>query len=83
MINKKQLLIVGAIPTLMRLATEDTDRNVRKKATTAISSAVRNFQAGLDEAVKHAPAELKPSEKLDAMDMESVDILIGKMRESI
>jgi len=67
----------------MRLATEDTERDVRKKATTALSSAVRNFQPGLDAAVAAAPDKFKPKEKLDATDMESVDVLIGKMRESL
>lgn len=66
----------------MRLATEDTNKMVRKRAATAISRAVRNFPPGLDEAVSHAPAEFKPKEKLDAHDMESVDILINKLRGS-
>jgi hsp70-interacting protein len=81
--NNSQLLIVGAIPTLVRLATEDADQKVRKKAITALSSAVRNFQAGLDASLEHMPAEFKPQQKLDATDMESVDILINKLRESV
>jgi len=78
-----QLLIVGALPTLVRLATTDVEKKVRKKAITALSSSVRNFQAALDEVVSHMPAEYKPQEKLDANDMDSVDILINKLRESI
>jgi hsp70-interacting protein len=78
-----QLLIVGAIPILVRLATEDTEKKVRKKATTALSSAVRNFQAGLDAALSSVPAEYKPKEELDANDMDSVDILINKLRDRI
>jgi hsp70-interacting protein len=81
--NSMQLLIVGAIPTLVRLATEDVEKKVRKKATTALSSAVRNFQAGLDAALSSVPAEYKPKDKLDANNMESVDVLINKLRESI
>jgi hsp70-interacting protein len=80
--NNSQLLIVGAIPTLVRLATKDTDQKVRKKAITALSSAVRNFQAGLDASLEHMPAEFKPEQTLDANDMDSVDILINKLRES-
>jgi hsp70-interacting protein len=72
---------VGIIPTLMRLATEDADLRVRKKATTALSSAIRNYQPSLDAAIAAAPAEFKPKEKLDATDMESVDVLIGPLRE--
>lgn len=67
----------------MRLATLDTETKVRKKAITALSSGVRNFQAALDDAVSHMPAEFKPQEKLDAEDMASVDILINKLRESV
>jgi hsp70-interacting protein len=81
--NNSQLLIVGAIPILVRLATEDTDQKVRKKAITALSSAVRNFQAGLDASLEHMPIEFKPEQALDANDMDSVDILINKLRESV
>jgi hypothetical protein len=78
-----QLLVVGGIPTLARMATSDAEKKVRKKAIFALSSAVRNFQPGLDIAVSHMPAEFKPQEKLDANDMESVDVLINKLRESV
>ncbi|KAF1935859.1 Hsp70 nucleotide exchange factor FES1 [Clathrospora elynae] len=83
MANRLQLLVVGAIPALVRLATSDNERKVRKKAIFALSSSVRNFQAALDAAVEHMPAEFKPQEKLDANDMESVDKLINKLRESV
>jgi hsp70-interacting protein len=81
--NSFQLLVVGAIPTLVRMATSDTEKKVRKKAVFALSSSVRNFQAALDAAVEHVPAEFKPQQKLDANDMESVDVLINKLRESV
>jgi hsp70-interacting protein len=81
--DHSQLLIVGAIPTLVRLATEDADKKVRKKAITALSSAVRNFQAGLDASLEQMPSQFKPEEKLDANDMDSVDLLINKLRENV
>jgi hsp70-interacting protein len=65
------------------MAIADTDREARKKAINALSSTVRNFQPGLDEAVSHTPAEYKPQEKLDASDMASVDILINKLRDNL
>jgi hsp70-interacting protein len=65
------------------MATSDADKKVRKKAIFALSSSVRNFQAALDAAVEHMPAELKPQEKLDANDMQSVDVLINKLRENV
>lgn len=81
--NRMQLLVVGAIPTLVRMATSDEDKKVRKKAIFALSSSVRNFQAALDAAMEHMPAELKPQEKLDANDMKSVDVLINKLRDNV
>lgn len=81
--NIVQLLVVGAIPTLVRMATSDEDQKVRKKAIFALSSSVRNFQAALDAALEHVPAELKPQEKLDANNMQSVDLLINKLRDNV
>lgn len=78
-----QLLVVGAIPKLVRMATADSETKVRKKAIFALSSSVRNFQAALDAAVEHMPAEFKPQGQLDANDMASVDVLINKLRESV
>lgn len=77
------MLVVGALPVLVRMATTDTEPKARKKAVSALSSAVRNFQAGLDDVLSHMPAEYKPEGSLDANDMESVDVLINKLRESI
>ena len=77
------MLILGAIPTLVTLATTEKDKSVRKKAILALSSTVRNFQPALDETVEKMPAEFKPSGKLDANDMASVDSLIQKLRDSV
>jgi hsp70-interacting protein len=67
----------------VRLATEDPEKIVRKKAITAISSAVRNCQPNLDATLPHIPTNLKPQETLDANDMDSVDILINKLRATL
>lgn len=64
----------------MKLATEDENVDVRKKAARALSCASRNFQPGLDAVVDHVPPHLKPKEKLDAADMSSVDSLIHPIR---
>lgn len=81
--NSRQLLVLGAIPTLVRMATGNDETKVKKKAITALSSSIRNFQPALDDAVTHVPDEFKPPGKLDANDMDSVDILINKLRESL
>ncbi|KAF2015337.1 Fes1-domain-containing protein [Aaosphaeria arxii CBS 175.79] len=81
--SQERLLILGAIPTLINLATQDKDKSVRKKAILALSSTVRNYQPALDETVAKVPAEFKPEGKLDAEDMASVDSLINKLRENV
>lgn len=74
---------MGAIPTIVRLATSDSEpQKTRKLATTALSCTIRNFQPGLDAAIPHLPAAFKPQEAVDAGDMESVGNLIGKLRAS-
>lgn len=80
---QERLLALDGIPTLTRLAVEDPDPAVRKKAVRALSSAIRNYQPGLDETTKHLPPEFKPREKIDAGEMEQVDMIIDKMRDSI
>ena len=65
------------------MATSDAETKVRKKAILALSSSARNFQPGLDEVVSHLPTDFKPKDKLDANDMDSVDSLINKLRESV
>lgn len=64
----------------MRLALEDPQEAVRRKAIYALSSAVRNYQPGLDAAVESLPQSLKPGDKLDAGDMEAVDGIVQQLR---
>ncbi|KAF2003047.1 Fes1-domain-containing protein [Amniculicola lignicola CBS 123094] len=80
---QEKLMDHNAIPTLARLATEDTDRDVRKKAIRALSQVARNFQPGLDLVVEHIHPKFKPEGKLDAEDMASVDSLILMLRETL
>ncbi|KAF2443601.1 Fes1-domain-containing protein [Karstenula rhodostoma CBS 690.94] len=77
---QERLLLLGALPTLVKLATEDTNEAVRKKAVRALSCATRNYQPALDAVVDSVPSTFKPEKELDAGDMDSVDILIDKLR---
>ncbi|KAF2688504.1 Hsp70 nucleotide exchange factor FES1 [Lentithecium fluviatile CBS 122367] len=79
---QKRLLVVGGIPTLVKLATEDPDMTVRKKAIRALSGVSRNFQPGLDAVVAHVPASFKPQGSLNAGDMSAVDSVIQPLREN-
>lgn len=76
-----KLLVLGALPTLVKLATEDDNLAVRKKAVRGISCATRNYQPALDAVVDSVPPTFKPENKLDAGDMASVDILIDQLRK--
>lgn len=79
---QEMLLQKGAIAPLAKLATEDEVQAVRKKAVSALSSEVRNFQPGLNELHKNLPKELwAGGNGVDAGDMEAVDEVIGKLRE--
>lgn len=63
------------------MATRDTHNAAKKKSIYALSSAVRNFQPALDEAVKHLPEEFVPSSgKVDAGDMDAIDEIMTKLR---
>ena len=65
------------------MASEDTNEAVRRKSIYALSSEIRNYQPGLDEAIKALPKTLKPDQTVDAGDMEAVDrIMVGLREES-
>ncbi len=76
-----RLLTGDAIPTLVKLSIEDTNEQVRRKAIYALSSEVRNYQQGLDVAVKALPKGFAPEGAIDAGDMEAVDRVIEQLRE--
>ncbi|KAF2640731.1 putative Hsp70 nucleotide exchange factor [Massarina eburnea CBS 473.64] len=78
---QERLLVIGAVPSLVKLATEDESVDVRKKAVRALSAVSRNYQPGLDALVDNVPSDFKPKDKLDAADMDSVDSLITPLRE--
>ncbi|KAF1827460.1 Fes1-domain-containing protein [Dissoconium aciculare CBS 342.82] len=79
---QEKFLAEGGIPKLVKLATEDPVQSVRKKAITALSSAVRNFQPGLDELEQSVPDAIWTKKQgLDAADMEAVDEVISALRD--
>jgi hsp70-interacting protein len=80
---QERALAVGAIPKLAKLATDDENQVVRKKAVNALSSEVRNFQPGMDELEKNLSKEFRSSRGADAADMDSVDEIIQKLRAQV
>ena len=75
------MLAVDAIPKLTRLAMNDSNGAVRRKAIYALSSEIRNYQPGLDEFIKNLAKDIRPSKKVDAGDMEAIDQIIESLRE--
>jgi len=80
--SQERLLARGGIPSLAKLAYEDPVPAVRKKAISALSSATRNFQSGMDELEGSLPENIWTRKQgLDAADMEAVDQLIQVLRD--
>ncbi|KAF2165040.1 hypothetical protein M409DRAFT_24427 [Zasmidium cellare ATCC 36951] len=81
--SQEVLLGSGGVPRLARLATEDEDAGVRKKAIGALSSEVRNFQPGMDELERSLPEGVWGGKRrgVDAADMEACDGLMRALRE--
>ena len=78
---QERLLAVNGIPKLCKLAVEDTDKTVRRKCVYALSSEVRNYQPGMNEAVKALPKEFVGPDQVSAADMEVIDAIMAKLRE--
>jgi len=81
--SQERLHAFGAVPTLVKLATTEQDKAVRKKAILALSSAIRNNQPNLDSAMKALPAGDKPEGNVDAEDMEAVGDIVQKLRDQL
>ncbi|EMC96466.1 hypothetical protein BAUCODRAFT_33824 [Baudoinia panamericana UAMH 10762] len=79
--SQERLLAVGGVPKLAKLATDDNNQAVRKKAVSALSSQVRNYQPALDELEHCLPDDVWKRKGLEASEMESVDELISKLRD--
>ena len=77
---QERLLAEDAITVLTHLCIEDPNEPVRRKAIYALSSEIRNFQPGLDAALKTLPKGVAPEGAIDAGDMEAVDRVIEQLR---
>lgn len=81
--SQKRLHAEGGIPPLVELAVKDSEtRDVRRKAIYALSSALRNFQDGMDEFVSEMKKKGKNYGIVDAGDMDAVDGIINGLREA-
>lgn len=85
--SQERLLAMGGLPLLVRVALDEKEgEDVRRKAVYALSSATRNYQPALDvvtvELEKEGYTE-GGSGKVDAMDMDAVDVIMDGLKEHI
>ncbi|ETS80212.1 Hsp70 nucleotide exchange factor [Pestalotiopsis fici W106-1] len=65
-------------------AAEPEKKDVRRKAVYAVSSACRNYQPAMDVVSKElAKREGKEADKVDAANMDAVDVVINGLREKV
>lgn len=75
------LLSIGGAAKVAKMAVEDDDSAARRKAVYALSSTVRNFQPGMDEALKILPKNVTGPDHVNASDMDVIDAIMEKLRE--
>jgi hsp70-interacting protein len=80
--SQERLLAMNGIPPLVKLATAEKEgQKVRRKAVYALSSAARNYQPSMDVLTEELGKLGRSGEKIDASDMDAVDVLIEGLRE--
>lgn len=79
---QQYLLEAGGIKTIAAMSLEDSDPAARRKAVYALSSSIRNFQPGMNEALKVLPTNITGPDHVNAADMDVIDAIMGKLREN-
>ncbi len=80
--SQERLLTMNGIPPLVKLATGESEgAKVRRKAVYALSSAARNYQPAMNVLTEELGKSGRSGEKVDASDMDAVDVLIEGLRE--
>lgn len=78
---QQYFLSIGGVDKVARMAVDDSDATVRRKAVYALSSSVRNFQPGMNEAMKVLPKNVTGPDHVNATDMDVIDAIMAKLRE--
>lgn len=78
---QRYFLDIGGVPKVSKIAVEDPDNNVRRKAVYALSSSIRNFQPAMDEAMKVLPKNITGPDHVAATDMDVIDAIMSKLRD--
>ncbi|KAL8654012.1 MAG: hypothetical protein Q9226_003599 [Calogaya cf. arnoldii] len=80
--TQERVLAVNALPTLVQLALEDPNDQVRRKAIYALSSEIRNYPPALHVMVQHLPKELRPGGVVNAGDMDDMDKVMDGIKQA-
>lgn len=80
--SQERFLAVNGVERIVKLALDDEDKTVRRKAIYALSSSVRNYQPAMNEAVKRLPKEVVGPDQVSAADMDVIDAIMTKLREA-
>ena len=80
--SQQFLLGHGGVSIVAKMAIDDKDNAARRKAIYALSSSVRNFQPGMDEASKVLPSNVTGPDQVNANDMDVIDAIMAKLRET-
>ncbi|UKZ83424.1 hsp70 nucleotide exchange factor fes1 [Trichoderma virens FT-333] len=82
--TQERLLAMGGLTPLVEMALkEDEAEDVRRKAIYALSSAVRNYQPSMDLCTDELNKRGFTATKVDAADMDAVDVVIHGLREKV
>lgn len=79
--SQERFLEKDGIPILCKVAYGDPDRAVRRKAVYALSSEIRNYQPGMDEACKNLPKDITGPDHISAENMDVIDAIMSKLRD--
>lgn len=79
---QQYLLEAGGIKTVAAMSLNDPDPTTRRKAVYALSSSIRNFQPGMDQALTVLPKNITGPDHVSAADMDVIDAIMGKLREN-
>lgn len=80
--SQELLLKLNGIPKICEMATNDSNPAARRKAVYALSSAIRNYQPAMNEALKALPKNIVGPDHVSASDMDVIDAIMAKLRES-
>lgn len=80
--SQERLLAMGGVAMLVDVATKQgEEREVRRKAVYALSSACRNYQPAMDACTDALARQGREQGKVDAVNMDAMDEVMNKLKE--